>query len=324
MIEPAENLGNRGWPWNASKPTPTLSLNKFDYPRITVVTPSYNQASTLEETIRSVVLQGYPNLEYMVIDGGSTDGSVEIIRKYEQAITYWVSEQDRGQSHAINKGWQRATGELITWLNSDDYLAEGVLGRVANLYCKQMGRPTSLIYARANIIDNNYEILRKFGEPFDLSFCLRNLIDLLPQPSVFLTKSSLEQIGLVDEEMHFAMDFDLFLRAALLAPPIFVDEIWSYIRFYPETKTSRNPLGFVRDQFRLLEKLQSQPRYAVKVNQYLKSAYASNYLRSARLRYEAGQMREALQDLSAALKKDALFTVQKIFRIFLKGRYMDL
>jgi glycosyltransferase involved in cell wall biosynthesis len=324
MIEPAENPGNRGWPWNASKLMPNLPLNAFDYPRITVVTPSYNQAGSLEETIRSVVLQNYPNLEYLVIDGGSTDGSVEIIRRYEQSITYWVSEKDRGQSHAINKGWQRATGELITWLNSDDYLTEGVLGRVANVYCNQMRQSTSLIYARANIINNKCEILRKIGEPFDLSFCLKNLIDLFPQPSVFLTKRSLDQIGMVDEEMDYAMDFDLFLRAALLAPPVFVDEIWSYIRFYPDTKTSRNPLGFVRDHFRLLEKLQSQPGYAEKVNQYLKSAYASNYLRSARLRYGAGQKRAALKDLFAALQKDTLFTIQKTVRIFFKGRYMDL
>ncbi|MEN4041081.1 MAG: glycosyltransferase family 2 protein [Anaerolineaceae bacterium] len=313
-----------GWPWNASQPVPSQLRDASASPRITVVTPSYNQAGTLEETIRSVVLQNYPNLEYLVIDGGSTDGSVEIIRKYEQLITYWVSEPDRGQSHAINKGWQRATGELITWLNSDDYLAEGVLGRVANVYCQQMGRPTSFIYARANIINNKYEILRKIGEPFDLSFCLKNLIDQFPQPSVFLTKSSFDQVGLVDEEMHYAMDFDLFLRAALLVPPVFVDEIWSYVRFYPDTKTSRNPLGFVCDHFRLLEKLQSQPRFAEKVNQYLKSAYASNYLRSARLRYGAGQKRAALQDLSAALQKDALFTMQKTVKIFFKGRYMEL
>jgi glycosyltransferase involved in cell wall biosynthesis len=289
-----------------------------------VVTPSYNQAGTLEETIRSVVLQGYPNLEYMVMDGGSTDGSLDIIRKYERSITYWVSEKDRGQSHAINKGWQRATGELITWLNSDDYLAEGTLERVAQVYRQQQGKPTGLIYAQANIINPKCEILRKIGESFNLAFCLKNLIDLFPQPSVFLTKTSLDQTGLVDETMHYAMDFDLFLRIALLAPPVFVDEIWSYIRFYSDTKTSRNPLGFVRDQFRLLEKLQSQPRYAEKVNHYLKSAYASNYLRSARLRYGAGQKREALQDLSAALQKDALFTIQKTVRIVFKGRYMDL
>jgi glycosyltransferase involved in cell wall biosynthesis len=311
--------------WQSTlQPPETLVPPPDGSPKISIITPSFNQGQFLEETIRSVLLQGYPNLEYIVIDGGSHDNSVEIIKKYDPWITCWVSEPDRGQSHAINKGWQRATGELITWLNSDDYLAEGVLGRVAKVYCQQMGRPTSFIYARANIINNKYEILKKIGEPFDLSFCLKNLIDQFPQPSVFLTKSSFDQVGLLDEEMHYAMDFDLFLRAALLVPPVFVDEIWSYVRFYPDTKTSRNPLGFVCDQFRLLEKLQSQPRFAEKVNQYLKSAYASNYLRSARLRYGAGQKRAALQDLSAALQKDALFTMQKTVKIFFKGRYMEL
>jgi len=194
MIEPAENQDIRGWPWNTSKPKPALLLNSFNYPRITVVTPSYNQAGTLEETIRSVVLQGYPNLEYLVIDGGSTDGSVEIIRRYEQAITYWVSEKDHGQSHAINKGWQCASGELITWLNADDYLAEGAMDRVAQVYCQQQGSSIGLIYARANIINPNGQILKIIGEPFNLSFCLKNLLDLFPQPSVFLTRSTLDKI----------------------------------------------------------------------------------------------------------------------------------
>ncbi len=324
MIEAAENQGNRGWPWNASKPMPTLPLNAFDYPRITVVTPSYNQAGTLEETIRSVVLQNYPNLEYLVIDGGSTDGSEDIIRKYEQAITYWVSEKDRGQSHAINKGWQRATGELITWLNSDDYLVEGTLEQVAHVYRQQQGKTTGLIYGRANIINPRGELLRTVGEPFDLAFSLKNLIDLFPQPSVFVTKESLDQTGLVDEEMHYAMDFDLFLRIALLFPTIFVDEIWSYIRFYPETKTSKNPTGFINDHFSMLKKLENQTQYIQQVNKYLKEAYASNYIRSARIHFEVGQKREAFHDITAAIEKDPLFTFQKAVRILIKGRYIDI
>jgi cellulose synthase/poly-beta-1,6-N-acetylglucosamine synthase-like glycosyltransferase len=111
-----------GWPWTEESPLlPDKMEGDCDWPKISIVTPSYNQGRFIEETIRSVLLQGYPNLEYIIIDGGSTDNSVEIINKYEPWLTYWVSEPDRGQSHGINKGFEKATCEVFGWLNSDDY-----------------------------------------------------------------------------------------------------------------------------------------------------------------------------------------------------------
>jgi len=124
--------GRTGWPWITEAGWDSASDSvKRDVPRITVVTPSFNQAEFIEETIRSVLLQGYPNLEYIVIDGGSTDGSVEVIEKYSPWLTYWCSEPDRGQSHAINKGFERATGEILGWINSDDILYSGALQAAA-------------------------------------------------------------------------------------------------------------------------------------------------------------------------------------------------
>src|SRR5881392_2746444 len=118
---PAPPRGKTGWPWTAEAPSlPPLLPNCISWPRISIVTPSFNQGQYIEETIRSVLLQGYPNLEYVIIDGGGTDNTGEIIKKYEPWITYWESEKDRGQSHALNKGFKKATGDILAWLCSDD------------------------------------------------------------------------------------------------------------------------------------------------------------------------------------------------------------
>ncbi len=131
---PAAPPGKAGWPWTAEGPSLLQTMpDGAPWPRISIVTPSFNQGQFIEETIRSVLLQGYADLEYIVIDGGSTDGSVGIIKKYKRWLTYWVSEPDRGQSHAINKGFARATGGVLAWLNSDDLYAPGALRKVGML-----------------------------------------------------------------------------------------------------------------------------------------------------------------------------------------------
>lgn len=205
-----------------------------DLPKITIITPSYNQGQYIEDTILSVLNQNYPNLEYIIIDGGSTDNTVAIIKKYEDRIHYWVSEKDTGQSNAINKGFKIATGEIINWINSDDQLMPGALMAVA----KQFKNNPDAIMIHGRI--------EYFGET--TSYYSRNLplkdIETryaahicMPQPATFYKKQLLDEQGLLDESLHFSMDTDLFIRAGLNYKIVQVDNVFSRFRLHAASKS---------------------------------------------------------------------------------------
>ena len=183
------------------------------FPRISIVTPSFNQAATLEETIRSVLLQGYPNLEYIIIDGGSSDASREIIQKYEPWLTYWVSEPDRGQSHAINKGWRKSTGEILAWINSDDLYEKNALFSIADFF--NDNKNIGMVYGDCQVIDINGNLLRDTPtRAFDFKSLVCNHW-FISQPASFFKKEMVHAVGDIDESLHLIMDWDLYLRAAL-------------------------------------------------------------------------------------------------------------
>ena len=178
-------------------------------PRITVVTPSYNQAPFLRDTIESVLGQGYPNLEYIVMDGGSTDGSMAIIQEYAPRLAYWCSAKDGGQAAAINAGFARATGSILAWLNSDDYYLPGTLRAVAGL----------LDPARAGLLLGNCIHVRE-GESAlrgsDVSLRHRQMrlatTDYIIQPSSFWTKATWDRVGALDAQLQYVFDWDWFIR----------------------------------------------------------------------------------------------------------------
>jgi glycosyltransferase involved in cell wall biosynthesis len=182
----------------------------MELPLISIVTPSYNQARFIEDTLRSVVSQAYPRTEHIVVDGGSTDGSVDIIRRYAPHLRSWVSEPDRGQSHAINKGLAQAQGEILTWLNSDDTYLPGALDEVGRFFA---GHPdVDLVYGDYVYTDVDGRPMRR-RHVFD-TIGYESLLyhDYLGQPAVFFRRSLFEKVGPLDESLHYCMDWDLFLR----------------------------------------------------------------------------------------------------------------
>jgi len=245
---PSPPEGKTGWPWDEeiSCLTDTPS-NSGSWPRISVVTPCYNHAEFLEQTIRSVLLQRYPNLEYIVIDGGSSDGSVEIVKKYESHLAFWISEPDRGQGHAINKGFLRSTGQIMCWLNSDDYFLPGTLRTVAHYLGGDEG--TAALVGHCLYVDPDGNSLRlDKGEFTSRRSLLRFWLGYnMPQSSIFWRREVFERVGLLDEDLYYTMDFDYWARIAEHLGFTNVDSILSCATSHPRAKTADDYASYNRE-----------------------------------------------------------------------------
>ena len=207
------------------------------YPKISIVTPSYNQAEFLERTILSVLNQNYPNLEYIIIDGGSTDGSVEIIKRYEKFLSYWVNEPDNGQASALKKGFDNCTGEIMAFLNSDDTYYPGTLNKIADLF--KRNSQVDVIYGAINLIDKYDNILaRKDMSGFRFDFSILLFESSLPQPAVFWRRDIYLKSGGIDPSFLFSMDKDLWVRFSLSGAKFLrVNEVLANFRLHGSNKT---------------------------------------------------------------------------------------
>jgi len=225
-------------------------LRMSELPRITVVTPSYNQAAFLERTIRSVLDQGYQNLEYIIIDGGSTDGSVDIIRRYADRLAFWGSEPDRGQTDAINKGLRRATGEWVAWQNSDDIYYPGAFHDLAAAAAKHP--QAGLIIGDMMLIDEHDSPLRdiRYVTPSYRALLAEGM--LLANQASFWRRRIQTEIGLLDESMNYAFDYEWFLRLTEHCRGAHVNRIWGALRRHGETKTSNHAPRFAEEMVRIL------------------------------------------------------------------------
>jgi glycosyltransferase involved in cell wall biosynthesis len=204
-------------------------------PSISIVTPSFNQAEFIERTLDSVLSQSYPNLEYIVVDGGSTDGSVEIIRKYEKYLAWWVSEPDRGQTHAINKGLMRATGDWVGWQNSDDIYLPGALKLAAQTMSSQPS--CGVVAGGLHMIDSSGRLLR------ELRYVTPTWRSMLAEGMVIANQSSWwrrelhQTVGMLEEGLSCAFDYDWYLRLLRHTKAAYIDRALGALRMHAATKT---------------------------------------------------------------------------------------
>ena len=230
-------------------------------PLISIITPSYNQGQFLEATIRSVLEQDYPRLEYIVIDGGSTDNSPQIIERYASRLAYWESQPDRGQAHAINKGLQRAQGDILGWLNSDDLLLPGVVSQAVQIFNQHP--EVDAVYGRLERIDERGELLLTPSLPKDrVDFNIEHVLDecVVNQPGSFWRRAVMERVGLLDERLRYSLDYEYWIRLALAgAHFMHLSEPVARFRLSSASKTVGRTAVFAQEQLQVLETLAAQP-----------------------------------------------------------------
>ncbi|WP_295392362.1 glycosyltransferase family 2 protein [uncultured Thiodictyon sp.] len=238
---PSPPPNKTGWPWTEETSAASARMpNGNPWPKISIVTPSYNQGQFLEETIRSVLLQGYPNLEYIIMDGGSSDSSVEIIHKYEPWLAYWVSEKDAGQAAAINNGFARATGSVFGWINSDDYYERNALA-IAGRYFKNPNESFILLGA-GNVVDEFGAVIErrcptKVDRKLLVEWRLKWRDHWFMQQSCFWPAAVWRACGGVEERFELLFDYDLWFKFLRHAYFRCTDDVFASMRYYANTKT---------------------------------------------------------------------------------------
>jgi hypothetical protein len=233
-------------------------------PLVTVVTPSYNQGTFIRATIESVLSQDYPHVEYIIMDGGSTDETASIVKDYVGRVTF-ISEKDRGQSHAINKAFQMARGSILAWLNSDDLYLPGAIGKAVDAL--QRNPTAGAVYGEGYLVDRSGQNSSRFPhtEAFNL-WKLVYLSDYILQQTVYFRKDVLDEIGLLDEDLHYTMDWDLLIRIGKKYPLEYIPEYMGCLREYPEAKSSAGGtrrIGEIRDLLRRHTGMRIPPGYIV-------------------------------------------------------------
>lgn len=307
---PVPPPGKTGWPWTVESPRPLdIELAGSEWPLISIVTPSFNQGEFIEETIRSILLQGYPNAEYIIIDGGSTDGTVNTIRRYARWLTRWTSERDDGQSDALNKGFSVATGNIVAWVNSDDLLTPGALHHVALRFLREKG--PAVVCGSAEVRTRDLStVLWTFDSPPTTTFDIFSYPEgrQIGQPSVFMSRQLLDFPEPLRRDLDYIMDFDLWLRLSQKCQFLPITETLSWIRYHLDAKTYRQP-------YRVFEELEL---FIAKHDDLLSPIRKMKLIKACRREGARGYLVSALFQARSHLRKEAIRLVWEALRLDLK------
>jgi len=298
---PAPPAGRTGWPWTEESPRlPETMADGRPWPKVSIVTPSFNQGQFLEEAIRSVLLQGYPNLEYIIIDGVSRDNSVAVIRKYEPWLAWWASEPDNGQADAINKGFRRATGEFLGWLNSDDRLAPGAINSLVTAF---LVRPEAELLYGDNECggENGTPAFVRRGERLPFSDMLRTLRVAVPQPGSLWRRSLLDKVGLLDTRWQVVLDREFFVRAGLRCRMEYLPGVLAFFRRHAASKSMAWQRQWMVEIPRMYTEFFRRSDLPVAVRALRRETVASAYLYCAGHAHRLGSRATATHFVAAAL-----------------------
>jgi glycosyltransferase involved in cell wall biosynthesis len=314
---PSPPPGRNGWPWTMEGSRELVPINKIHSDlKISIITPSYNQGQFIEETIRSVLLQNYTNIEYIIIDGGSTDNSIDIIKKYQNNIAYWISEPDRGQTHAINKGLAIATGDIVAYLNSDDMYLPDSFTQIIEFF--NNNPDIDMVYGNLVHIDKQSNMIdvMECGK-LDV-FKLFSFHYYLPQATVFLRHEIVKKIGPFDEKLNLNMDYDYWVRLSFFGKIAHIPKELACARLYPEAKSQFFSQDYLQENLIILEKYKNLIKKLDNSELLLFHAYASIYFYGGLSYLKRGDLVLGLKNIRTAIKynKYIIFNLVSLYSVF--------